>query len=76
MFVAALCYSVCVGKLIKMDHLTMPRVGARERNLKVEIKQPISRPGGCDAASGGADADGVKYFASACFASLLAAVRE
>lgn len=44
--------------------------------MKVESNERISRRGGCDLASGGADADGVKYFASAYFASLLTAVQE
>lgn len=50
----SLLLSVCVGKLVKMNHLTMARVGAQERTeRKVESKQPISRRGGCDMASSG-----------------------
>lgn len=58
-----------------MNPLTMVRVGAQEgTGWKVESNEPISRRGGFDPASGGADADDVKYFASACFALLLTAV--
>lgn len=51
-----------------MNHLTMARVGAQERTeRKVESKQPISNEEDVIWLVAGADANGVKCFASALF---------